>query len=78
MGSSSVDALVEKCSRGQKGVTGSLRYLGEEPWAPLPDRDLVSHLWKMATALHFYYARDVAIEAATVLVALTDFRDTMH
>ena len=68
----SFNELVDAYSRGQQGqgVTGDLRYLGEDEWKPLPDRTLISDLWKMATALHFYYSRHVVLEASVILAAL--------
>ena len=76
--SASFDALVAQYSKGKKGVTGSLRYLGEGRRSPLPDRDIVRHLWKMASALLLYYLCDLAEPAIAAYGVLTDFRDTIH
>ena len=72
------DALVAKYSQGERGVTESLRYLGEGDGKPLADRNTHRHLWKMASALLHYNQGEIAGWATAVLGALTDFRNTIH
>ncbi|MYC64650.1 MAG: hypothetical protein F4X16_17745 [Caldilineaceae bacterium SB0661_bin_34] len=75
--SKSFDELVAQYSKGGKGVTRRLRYLGDDP-KPLPDSDIVHHLWKMATALELYYFRVLVGGTLAVHGVLTDFCDTIH
>lgn len=72
------DALVAEYGKGGKGLTKSLRYLGEGDGKPLVDRNTHRHLWKMASALLYYNQGEIAGWATAVLGALTDFRNTIH
>ena len=73
------DALVVEYGRGERGVTESLRYLGEGDGKPLADRNTPRHLWKMASALQHYYSQGGIVGwAMAALGALTDFRNTIH
>ena len=72
------DALVAGYGKGERGVTESLRYLGEGDGKPLADRNTHRHLWKMASALLYYNQGEIAGWATAVLGALTDFRNTIH
>ena len=75
----SFDDLVTAYSRGKLGIAKDLRYLGDEPWAPLADEDLAHHLWKMGLALLLYYVseRDLWGWAQTTYGILTDFRKSL-
>ena len=72
------DALVAEYGKGERGLSKSLRYLGEGDGKPLLDRNTHYHLWKMASALLLYNQAKIVAWATVVLGALTDFRNTIH